>query len=124
MPSRLLKDLEPVTRSLVVELFNRMRLAGYPLFATCTLRTFDEQAAEYAKGRDKPGRIVTFAKPGQSPHNYGMAADVCFVKEKYNGPWDLVGKTAKAVGLVWGGEWKKLIDKPHVERPNWRKYIK
>ena len=41
----------------------------------CGRRTMEEQAGLYAKGRTKPGKIVTKAKPGQSYHNYGLAFD-------------------------------------------------
>ena len=41
----------------------------------CGRRTMEEQSGLYAKGRTKPGKIVTKAKPGQSYHNYGLAFD-------------------------------------------------
>lgn len=42
------------------------------------VRTFDEQAAIYAQGRTKPGKIVSDAQPGESPHQYGCASDWIF----------------------------------------------
>jgi hypothetical protein len=39
------------------------------------LRTFAEQDLLYSHGRTTPGSIVTNAKGGQSPHNYGCASD-------------------------------------------------
>lgn len=47
-----------------------------------TLRTFDEQDALYAKGRTKEGKIVTYARGGQSYHNYGLAIDIVFLIDK------------------------------------------
>ena len=38
-----------------------------------TYRSFDEQNHLYAQGRTKPGKIVTYAKGGQSYHNFGLA---------------------------------------------------
>ncbi len=40
-------------------------------------RTFEEQGALYQKGRVTAGAIVTRAKGGMSPHNYGCATDWC-----------------------------------------------
>ena len=53
-----------------------------------TLRTFQEQNDLYAIGRtklfDSKGNrlgIVTKAKAGQSYHNYGLAFDICLIKD-------------------------------------------
>ena len=87
------------------------------------LRTFEEQAALYAQGRTKPGPIVTQARAGESNHNYGLAADVCpFVdgQPDWNAPirvWAAIGDAASRHGLEWGGQWKKFLDKPHVQLP-------
>jgi len=43
---------------------------------TSTLRTFAEQNTIYAQGRTTSGSIVTYAKAGQSYHNYGLAIDI------------------------------------------------
>jgi hypothetical protein len=40
------------------------------------VRTPAEQDAEYAKGRTAPGGIVTQAKGNESPHVWGLAADI------------------------------------------------
>jgi peptidoglycan L-alanyl-D-glutamate endopeptidase CwlK len=40
------------------------------------LRSYAQQAALFAQGRTKPGKIVTNARPGSSWHNYGLAIDV------------------------------------------------
>jgi peptidoglycan L-alanyl-D-glutamate endopeptidase CwlK len=47
-----------------------------------TLRSFKEQNDLYAKGRTLPGKIVTYAKGGQSYHNYGLAIDIVFLIDK------------------------------------------
>jgi len=47
---------------------------------------FDErQQALYDQGRTKPGKIVTYAKPGESFHGLGLAVDIV---GKVNGKWD------------------------------------
>lgn len=47
-----------------------------------TLRTNKEQDEIYEQGRSKAGKIVTFAKGGQSYHNYGLAIDIVFLIDK------------------------------------------
>ena len=44
------------------------------------LRSWAQQAALFAQGRTKPGRIVTKARPGSSWHNYGLAIDLGLFK--------------------------------------------
>lgn len=96
-------------------------------------RSNDIQAALYAKGRTLPGPIVTNAKPGQSPHNYGLAFDVCFkVGPAFPNPstqsgkakWAKLGADIKACGLAWGGDFKSLKDYPHAEWPTWKAIAK
>ena len=63
-------------------------------------------------------RIVTNAKGGQSWHNVGRAFDICFSDGKrasYNGPWAKVAAKARVLGLVWGGDFKSIKDKPHFQ---------
>lgn len=87
------------------------------------LRTFAEQDALYAKGRTSAGAIVTQARGGESNHNFGLAVDLCpFTNDKpdWNAPmgvWAAIGAAAAARGLEWGGQWKKFLDKPHVQLP-------
>ena len=86
-------------------------------------RSTERQKELYAQGRTKPGSIVT-TKNGttrKSSHQSGMAADFApFVNGKLeynvsNVHWDYLGHSARAVGLKWGGDWKDLVDKPHIE---------
>lgn len=82
------------------------------------------------------GNIVTRAKGGQSIHNYGLAFDFALLYDKdQNGSyeslsWDLVAdmdrdgqkdwmevvNTFKAAGYEWGGDWKSIIDNPHLQK--------
>jgi peptidoglycan L-alanyl-D-glutamate endopeptidase CwlK len=91
----------------------------------CGLRSFDEQAALYAKGRTAPGKIVTKAPPGHSMHNYGLALDLAvFSKDgkTYHGSHALyreLGPLGESLGFEWGGRWK-FVDEPHYQfRPAW-----
>lgn len=125
--SNRIEDLEPVTRALCEQFLAHAEARGHALRITHTLRTMEEQAKLYAQGRTAPGKIVTRAMPGQSAHNYGMAFDVCF---KGTTPypedalglawWGEIGAVGKKLGLVWGGDFKKLKDRPHFERADWR----
>lgn len=60
-----------------------------------TLRTFKEQEELYAQGRTRAGNVVTYARGGQSYHNYGLAVDIVFLIDKdgngtYETPsWDI-----------------------------------
>jgi peptidoglycan L-alanyl-D-glutamate endopeptidase CwlK len=88
------------------------------------LRSFDEQAALYAQGRTKTGKVVTNAKAGFSNHNFGLAVDlVPFLSDSLpnweapDSTWKAIGKAAEAQGLEWGGRWKGIVDRPHVQLP-------
>lgn len=87
-------------------------------------RNFKDQNDLYAKGRTRPGKVVTQARGGESFHNYGVAADLAFYNEKgqitwpetgdYAKLWTRYGEQAKQQGLTWGGDWKHQ-DRPHIE---------
>lgn len=38
--------------------------------------------------------------------------------------WIALGVAAREQGLVWGGDWKGFVDKPHVELPDWRSLVR
>jgi peptidoglycan L-alanyl-D-glutamate endopeptidase CwlK len=103
-----------------------MRAAGSPVKCTDGYRSIDEQNRLYAQGRTKPGRIVTKARGGESPHNYHLAKDYCFKLPhgavSWAGDWRLFGKTAKDCGLEWGGGWLKFVDRPHIQLRSWREH--
>jgi peptidoglycan L-alanyl-D-glutamate endopeptidase CwlK len=89
------------------------------------LRSWQQQAALYAQGRTKPGRIVTKARPGSSWHNYGLAIDLglfqagvylderkpALAAELYN----QLGKLAAEHGVEWAGIWKSFPEGPHFQ---------
>lgn len=85
----------------------------------------------YAKGRTKPGKIVTHAKAGGSYHNYGLAIDFCLMlkggKEvswdrnkdtdaDNKKDWDEVVAAFKHFGWEWGGDWSNFKDYPHFQK--------
>src|SRR5688500_7735388 len=118
-----LQQLHPAVASAVRGVIADLAAKGIVVEVVQGLRTFAEQDDLYAKGRTKPGAIVTQARGGQSNHNYGLAADLCpFTAQQPDwdapmGTWAAIGASAAAHGLEWGGQWKKFLDKPHVQLP-------
>ncbi|MGH9930463.1 MAG: M15 family metallopeptidase [Pyrinomonadaceae bacterium] len=115
-----LSKVHPKLAKGVTALIEALAAQGLTVEVVQGLRTFAEQDALYAQGRKKPGQIVTNAKGGQSNHNYGLAVDLCpFVNGKPqwndNAGFLRIGAEAAKQGLEWGGNWKKFIDKPHVQ---------
>jgi peptidoglycan L-alanyl-D-glutamate endopeptidase CwlK len=92
------------------------------------LRTWQQQAALYAQGRTKPGRIVTKARPGSSWHNYGLAIDLgLFAGGRYLDEaapkraqqiYKELGSLAADMGLEWAGTWKTFPEGPHFQWTN------
>ena len=144
MSSRKLTDLHPLMHPMVTRLLANARAAGIDLLVTCTYRSNAEQAALYAIGRTKPGRIVTNAKTGRSNHNTtqngkpaALAVDVVPLRSGKpvwgvngdgidNNPaddltddlelWQKVGEMGEKVGLEWAGRWSGNIREfPHFQ---------
>ena len=92
---------------------------GYDVRIISGLRSYEEQAALYAKGRTAPGPKVTNARAGFSNHNFGTAWDIgLFQGKKYVTESPLykeIGTLGKTLGLVWGGDFKSIKDEPHFE---------
>lgn len=88
-----------------------------------TYRPQERQDLLYAQGRTAPGDIVTWRKT--SLHTQRVACDLVWIdtdgKARWDGPiqlWAILGHCARAVGLVWGGDWKNSPDTSHVQLPN------
>lgn len=89
------------------------------------LRSWQQQAALYAQGRTKPGRIVTKARAGSSWHNYGLAIDLglfqagVYLDEKKPALADVIynqlGNLAAEHGIEWAGNWKSFPEGPHFQ---------
>lgn len=114
-----------------VEYINSKLLTGRSkMKVTYGYRSFEEQDALYAKGRTKPGPKVTNAKAGSSIHQYGLALDYCLVIDNKDISWDdlkdydgdhvadwlEVAKEFIRRGWEWGGYWKSIVDKPHLQK--------
>jgi peptidoglycan LD-endopeptidase CwlK len=92
------------------------------------LRSWQQQAALYAQGRTKPGKIVTKAAPGSSWHNYGVAIDLglfkggVYLDEKSPAQADkLYYGVIRAIaieryGLECAMDWKSFTETPHFQK--------
>lgn len=118
---------------LAVELIKRCYNEDVFIVFTDGLRTLEDQAVIYGKGRasfiyngkqygNPKVKSVTRALPGDSMHNYGLALDfvTCDGFGKgidWNvGPkWKRAAAIAKELGFSWGGDWKSFYDAPHIE---------
>lgn len=126
-----LSGLIPVVATAAVALIDRCYARGVSVIITQGLRTFAEQNALYAQGRNgNPGRIVTNARGGYSYHNFGVAIDFALLLPDgksvswdmardgdgdRNADWNEVVAVAKELGFAWGGDWTSFKDYPHFE---------
>ncbi len=112
----------------IARVFEVMARDGRPMMVAPQggVRTEAQQAALYAQGRTRPGRIVTHADGVRVRSNHqvwadgrGHAVDCCFADVPHydeRGPWTRFGELVEAEGLIWGGRWPgSRRDRPHVE---------
>jgi peptidoglycan LD-endopeptidase CwlK len=116
--------LQPRVQTYARTLVHSAAASGIEIKVTSGLRTYAEQDVLFAQGRTKPGRKVTNAKGGESNHNFGIAFDIgVFEGSSYlpeSPAYDAVGVLGKELGLEWGGDWVRIVDKPHFQlRPSW-----
>ena len=126
-----LVGLNPVFKIVVEKLIERCYARGVWIVITQGLRTYAEQDALYAQGRNGDKRPkVTKARGGYSNHNFGFAADFALLlrdgrtvswdtlkdDDKDSLPdWSEVVEEAKKLGLEWGGDWRTFKDMPHLQ---------
>lgn len=146
-----LDDLRPKTKKLCEMWIEECRRQGINLVVTQTFRSPQLQEAYYSQGREQlsqvnarrkkvglseikehENKIVTKAKAGSSPHNYGLAWDFApIVNGKID--WNNLelfrkcGEIAKKLNfegytLEWGGDFKTIKDFPHIQLKNWKQY--
>jgi len=126
--ARNIVGLHKHVQQIAKEFLIRCKKAGLGIRIIDGLRTYQQQAELYAKGRTQPGSIVTKAGPGQSMHNFGLAFDIgVFVDNKYmaeSAQYACAGEIGKALGLTWGGNFKSIKDEPHFElQPGWARNL-
>lgn len=106
MASRRLEDLHPQLQLRAREFVNRCDARGVPVLIICTYRPDEEQAELYARGRTKPGRIATWAKPGESLHNVTLGRARIPAARAFDFVPLRLGK------LVWGTAGNGIDDDP------------
>lgn len=127
MPSRKITDLTPRLRPLAAEFVRQCQVRGVQALITCTWRAPIEQRALYAQGRTAPGPKVTWTleskhtkvtasgKPDSHAFDVVPVISGKAVWDAKDPAWEIIGTVARALGLVWGGDWKKGRDMPHIE---------
>ncbi|MGA4919603.1 peptidoglycan L-alanyl-D-glutamate endopeptidase CwlK [Bacillus subtilis] len=122
-------DLHPIVKQNADALKAAAANKGIDVVITEGFRSFKEQDELYKQGRTKKGNIVTYARGGESYHNYGLAIDFALQKKDGSIIWDMeydgnqngksdwleVVEIAKTLGFEWGGDWKRFKDYPHLE---------
>lgn len=138
--SRKVDDLVFPVKKRALNFIHACKEAGIDLLVTCTLRDAEAQDLLYAQGRTAPGRKVTWARGGESFHQYGVALDVVPLRLgkpvwglQGNGLdddpsddetddlelWQRVGLVGEECGLSWAGRWpKKKREFPHFQFTN------
>lgn len=166
MASRRLTDLQPAARQRALRLLQGVEDAPFDVLIYCTFRPLEEQARLFRQGRSllqiqqraeeldriwhRPDlaalliavgpqpepRIVTWAGPGQSLHNYGLAFDGVPLRDGKPvwgaratddlSLWRAYGDLGRAAGLEWAGDWSGgKREFPHMQEPrvDWRELI-
>jgi len=152
MASRRLDDLQSEVRNTAREHLLKCNDQGVGVLVYCTYRAPDEQARLFWQGREpeqverrakrlerfgchglaellrsagpQNGPKVTFAGPGESYHQYGIAYDcvpvldgklVWSVAGSAGEVWDAVGAAGIVSGLEWAGTWRRFREYPHFQ---------
>lgn len=121
-------------RRLIEKLHANCIARGAEYYATSGYRSVADQNALYALGRTvkntnptaaKPmGDVVTNAKGGQSFHNFQIAIDFCYDKDKTReglqpdwnaAAYKILAEEAEKLGLEAGANWTSFKDYPHIQ---------
>jgi peptidoglycan L-alanyl-D-glutamate endopeptidase CwlK len=122
--SRSIDDLLPPVRNRAAAFLGECERAGIDILITSTYRDLECQERLHAQGRMLPGPIVTWARPGDSWHNWQRAFDVVplrngkpvwSVRGLDKALWLKIGQLGIDVGLEWGGSWDRHPDYPHFQ---------
>ncbi|MFS0674997.1 M15 family metallopeptidase [Ornithinibacillus sp. 179-J 7C1 HS] len=122
-------ELHPIVAKNTEILVESAKEIGISIVITESIRSLERQETLYEQGRTSEGSIVTYAKAGESFHNYGLAIDFAIEDSKGNLAWDItydgnknnvpdwneVASIAKELGFEWGGDWRGFQDYPHLQ---------
>ena len=117
-------ELHPVYQPYVIKLIN----TGYQKLGICWTITDGYRSPS---AQDALPSANTNAKALQSYHQYGLAIDIWSVRDgeivAYNKKLgskaieittkdhNALGPIGESLGLVWGGRWKRPVDRPHYQ---------
>lgn len=125
----------PALADKVRRMYDILMQEGLEIRVIQGLRSWSEQNALYAKGRDANGNVVnkaevvTNAPGGSSWHNYGLAID-CAPDDPTRPGYQIDWKTqpssehpqwkrmeaiGESLGLTSGANWLRLADAPHFQ---------
>lgn len=122
--SRSLDELLEPVRERAIKLLALCEARNIELLVTSTYRDFECQDRLYAQGRFLPGKVVTWAKAGDSWHNWRRAFDIVPMRNGkcvwgtrgHDGElWRTIGGLGEQCGLEWGGSWARHPDYPHFQ---------
>jgi len=107
---QVLQGLAPEAASLASRLIEQAKARGITLRLFAGYRSPQQQAELVATGR---------SRAALSTHNTGLAFDVVLFEDGKAvfdaNRYAAVGEIGKALGLVWGGDYKAFPDAPHFE---------
>lgn len=116
----IISKLQPVFQEQAAQLILRGLRAGLRPEIVEGYRTQERQNELYEQGRSQSGQVVTKTK--KSMHTQGLAIDIAQLDENGNitydaspGFWEEMGAIGKSLGMIWGGDWKSIQDKPHFQ---------
>lgn len=123
--------VSPALASKVRLMANILASNGLEIRVIQGLRSWNEQQALYAKGRDADGNVidphavVTNAPGGHSWHNFGLAVDCAPddpTRPNYqidwnpaHPQWKQMEDVGRACGLTSGASFLRLVDHPHFQ---------
>ena len=117
---RKISRLDPEIQRQARVFVNLSAAAGSEIGIVSGFRSSAEQDVLFAQGRTTPGPKVTWARGGQSYHNFGLAIDVAPVQNgrlnpaAYPAPSTV--EIGRAIGFEWGGDWSAAKkDRPHFQ---------
>lgn len=110
-----------ITHPTLLSFFLSLKEFSKSIKIISTYRSFETQNELYSFGRTKKEKnIVTYAKGGESPHNWGMAIDISPLPDE-----KIIRDVLKKYpDIFWGKDFKKFNDSPHFEIINWADIIK
>jgi peptidoglycan L-alanyl-D-glutamate endopeptidase CwlK len=121
--------LHPLVEEKSEKLIEQANKISIPILITDGYRSVGSQNDIYGQGRTTEGSIVSYAKGGESYHNYGLAIDFALLNKDGSISYDLqrdangngesdwfeVARIGKELGFKWGGDWRRFKDYPHFE---------